>query len=220
MSWVLPAPGPAEDFTVRSLTTEDVDVWYHVYSTARHPTTATTFSRGWGDTRFAPIYQDKNDAVPVHTYYLASSRESVYMESVLHNVALSPPGLFEVDSLRHFHVAKVRLSGAVDFVSFHSKDLPRLGPQPGGLARAELIDSLTDCYPGTRAWSQAAYNQRPQAQAIGYGSRRDDSGRCLMLFEQRLPDPPFEVLEERGLAKSPYRDEVLALVRSLGLHEV
>jgi hypothetical protein len=41
-----------------------------------------------------------------------------------------------------------------------------------------------------------------------------------MLFEQRLPDPPFEVLEEHELAKSPYRDEVLALVRSLGLHEV
>ena len=220
MSCVLPAPSPAEDFTVRSLTTEDVQVWYHVYSTARHPTTATTFSRGWGDTRFAPIYQDEKNVVPVHTYYLASSRESVYMESVLHNVALSPPGLFEVDSLRDFHLVRLRLSSPVHFVSFHSKDLPRLGPQPGGLARAELIDSLTDCYPETRAWSQAAYHQRKEAQAIGYGSRRDDSGRCLMLFEQRLPDPPFAVLEEHELAKSPYRDEVLALVRSLGLHEV
>lgn len=213
MSCGLPAPGPAEDFAVRSLTTEELGVWYHVYNTATYPTTATTFAEGWGDTRFAPINQA--DGTPVHTCYVASSRESVYMESVLHDVSLSPPGVFEVASLRHFHLVKLQLPPSLDFVSFHTHDLPRLK-----LTRAQLIDSLTDCYPETRAWSEAAYLQRPGAQAVGYGSRRNDSGRCLMLFRQRLPDPPFTVLEEQGLANPPLRAEVLALVRSLGIREV
>ena len=214
MSCGLRAPGPAEDFTLRSVTTEDVAAWYHVYSTRSQPTTALTFSEGWGDTRFAPILQE--DGTPVHTYYVASTRESAYMESVLHDVALSPPGVFEVDSLRHFRLVTLRLPARLDFVSFHSLDLPRLND----LTRAHLIDSLTDCYPQTRAWSQAAFLQRPLAQALGYGSRRNDSGRCLMLFRQRLSDPPFAVLEEQSLAVLPLRTEVLALIRSLRVHEV
>ena len=209
----LPVPGPAEDFTVRPVTIGEVDVWYHVYNTATYPTTATTFAEGWGDTRFAPINQA--DGTPVHTYYVANTREAVYMESVLHNVSLSPPGVFEVASLRHFHLVKLRLPASLDFVSFHTPYLPKLK-----LTRAQLIDSLTDCYPQTRAWSQAAYLQRAGAQAIGYGSRRNDSGRCLMLFKQRLPDPPFVVLEEQSLANPPLRAEVLALVRSLDIREV
>ena len=149
------------------------------------------------------------------TYYVANTREAVYMESVLHNVSLSPPGVFEVASLSHFHLVKLQLPASLDFVSFHTLYLPKLN-----LTRAQLIDSLTDCYPQTRAWSQAAYLQCTGAQAIGYGSRRNDSGRCLMLFKQRLPNPPFVVLGEQSLANPPLRAEVLALVRSLGIHEV
>ena len=213
MSCGLRAPGPSERFTVRSVTTRDIPVWYHVYSTAVHPATATTFSEGWGDTRFAPIQQA--DDTPVHTYYVASTRESVYMESVLHSVSLSPPGVFEVASLEHFHLVELRLPSSLGFVSFHTKDLPRLR-----LSRAQLIDTPTDCYPETRAWSQAAYDQCLDAQAVGYGSRRDDSGRCLMLFRQRLPASPFDVLEEHCLADAPFRNEVLTLVRSLEVHEI
>jgi len=213
MSCGLPAPGLAEDFAVRAVTTEDVPVWYHVYNNVTHPTTATTFAEGWGDTRFAPIKQA--DGAPVHTYYVASTREAVYMESVLHNVSLLPPGVFETASLRHYHLVKLQFNASLDFVSFHTLDLPRLK-----LTRAQIIDSLTDCYPETRAWSQAAHLQRPASQAVGYGSRRNDSGRCLMLFKQRLPNPPFVVIEARCLANPPLRKEVLDLVRSLGIREI
>jgi hypothetical protein len=212
MSCGLPVPGAAEDFTVRPVTTDEVEVWYHVYNNATYPTSAMSFAEGWGDTRFAPINQA--DGTPVHTYYVASTREAAYMESVLHNVSLSPPGSFEVASLRHFHLVKLQLPASLDFVSFHTPYLPKLK-----LTRAELIDSLTDCYAETRAWSQAAFLQRTGAQAVGYGSRRNDSGRCLMLFKQRLPDPPFRVLDEQCLANPPLRKEVLELVRSLGVRE-
>jgi hypothetical protein len=215
MSCGLPVPGPAEDFTVRTVSSEEVGVWYHVYSTFGHPgTTALTFAEGWGNTRFAPIAQA--DGTAVHTYYAASTTEAAYMESVLHDVALSPPGIFEVDKLRHYYLAKLELPPSLQCVSFHTHDLPRLQD----ISRAKMIDSLPACYPETRAWAQAAYLQRPGAQAISYGSRRNDAGRCLMLFKQRMPDPPFQVLAVEPLAIGARRVETLALVRSLKLHEV
>jgi hypothetical protein len=207
-------PGAAEDFELRELSRDHVAEWYHVYGTRSHPETrADTFAKGWGDTRFAPI--EAETGAPVHTYYVASTPEAAYLESVLHDVALAPPGLFESASLSHFHLVRLRLPAALRYVSFHTPYLPRLG-----IERAHLIDSLPVCYRQTRRWSQAAYRQRPDAQAIGYGSRRDDSARCLMLFKQRLPDPPFELLHEEPLALGARRAEVLALVRSLKLHEI
>jgi len=210
----LRAPEAAEDFEVRELTHADVALWYHVYSTRSHPDTqAQTFAEGWGDTRFAPILTETG--APVHTYYVASTPEAAYMESVLHDVPLSPPGMFEVASLGHFHLVQLRLPATLRYVSFHTPYLPRLG-----IARSDLIDSLAACYPQTRPWSQAAYLQRTEAQAVGYGSKRDDAARCLMLFKQRLPDPPFEVVQVEPLSVGARRAEVLALVRSLKLHEL
>lgn len=215
MSCGLPVPQAREDFTVRSVGGNDVALWYHVYCTAHFPsTTAMTFAQGWGDTRFAPIAQA--DGTPVHTYYAASTPEAAYMESVLHDVALSPPGLFEVDALRHYRLASVEIPPRLRCVSFHTKDLPRLQ----NLTRAQLIDSAPVCYPETRAWAQGAFLQRPAAQAIAYTSRRDDFARCLMLFEQRLPDPPLRVVADERLSLGPRRAEIMALVRSLRLREI
>jgi RES domain len=129
---------------------------------------------------------------------------------------LSPPGIFEVDKLRHYFLVTLELPTTLQSVSFHTHDLPRLT----GLSRAQLVDSLPAFYPETRAWAQAAYIQRPQAQAISYGSRRNDSGRCLIVFKQRMPDPPLRVIGVEPLAIGARRREVLTLVRSLKLHEV
>jgi hypothetical protein len=192
----------------------DVPVWFHVYYTKTHPNRAETFSEGWGDTRFAPICRE--DGTPVHTYYAASTPECAYMESVLHDIPLSPPGAFGVDELQYFHLAQFTLRHPLDCVSFHTPYLPALQ----NITRAQRIDSLPACYPETRAWAQAAYLQRSEAQAIAYGSRRDDAARCLMLFKQRLPDPPFTVIKVEPLALAPRRKEILALIRRLRIREI
>jgi hypothetical protein len=210
----LPVPGPKESFTTRKVTTQEVPLWYHVYCTESHLSTkADTFSQGWGDTRFAPIM--RADGTPYHTYYMASSTECAYMESVLHDVSLAPPGVFEVARLRHFHLATLTLKYEIHAVSLHTKDLPRLG-----LKRCQLIDSLPACYPETRAWAQAAFVQRPTAQALAYGSRRDDSARCLMLAKDARAAAAFEVVADESLALEPRRAEVLALIRSLKICEI
>ena len=213
MTCGLPSPGSAEAFTEIAVSTADVPVWYHVYSTKNYPTRSDSFAEGWGDTRFAPIQQ--TDGSPVHTYYVASTVEGAYMESVLHDVPLEPPGQFDVGELVHFHLVQLTLADTLWCVSFHTPYLPKLG-----LTRAQLIDSLPACHRETRAWAQAAYLQCPKAQAVAYGSRRDDAARCLMLFKQRFPDPPFQVLSDEPLALNPRREEILALIRRLDVHEI
>jgi hypothetical protein len=210
----LPIPGPSEAFTTVSVKHSDVPVWFHVYSTKNHPTHADSFSKGWGDTRFAPIRAD--DGSWLHTYYVASTPECAYIESVLHEIPLNPPGSFDEDELRYYHLAQVILPEPLECVSFHTPYLPALQ----NLTRAQLIDSLPACYAETRAWSQAAYLQRPEAQAVAYGSRRDDAGRCLMLFGQRMPDPPLIVVSEEPLALEPRRSEIIALIRRLKIHKI
>lgn len=206
------SPGSAEAFTVQSLDDEAPTRWYHVYATHTHPNTAYTFSQGWGSTRFAPI--NLPDGSPAHTYYVASTISAAITESVLHDIPLDPPGNLSVASLADFHLVELELAAPFDYVSFHSPFLPKLG-----LTRTELIESLPTLYGQTRPWAQAAIAQRPEAQAIGYGSRLHDASRCLMLVRQRLPDPPFIVVSERSLAVDPLRRKVLDLVRSLGIAE-
>jgi hypothetical protein len=137
------------------------------------------------------------------------------MESVLHEIPLSPPGHVDVSELQYYHLAQVQLPDPLDCVSFHTPYLPALG-----LTRAQLIDSLPVCYEQTRPWAEAAYRQQPGAKGIAYGSRRDDAARCLMLFGQRLPDPRLAVLQSESLAVSPRREEVLMLIRRLKIREI
>ncbi|WP_081318786.1 RES family NAD+ phosphorylase [Xanthomonas translucens] len=206
------SPGAAENFNLSVLDDEDPEVWYHVYATHSHSNTALTFSQGWGDTRFAPI--NLPDGSAAHTYYVASTARAAIMESVFHDVPLSPPGELSVSSLTGYHLVQLRLVNPLRYVSFHTPFLPALG-----LTRTELIESIPALYGETRPWAEAALMQRPEAQAIGYGSRLHDSSRCLMLVKQRLLDPPFQVLSDDCLAVEPLRRKVLDFARQLGISE-
>ena len=210
MSWI-PTPGPAEAFVVEEIDQDEVREWYHVYSVEPHANTASSFSKGWGDTRFAPLALP--DATPVHTYYAASTFNCAIMESVFHDVTLEPPGSFDLDTLSSYRIGRITFEYPIPCVTFHSPYLLTLG-----LDRHRLIESLPASYAQTRRWAQAAFDQRPDAQGIAYGSRRHDAGRCIMLFEQRLssyPDRPFRVVEHASLAEHPLRSRIIKLAASL-----
>ena len=89
----------------------------------------------------------------------------------------------------------------------------------GSLLLSTLISKLTKVYGMSR--SLRPYPIRaPGAQAVAYGSRRDDAGRCLMLFGQRMPDPPLIVVSDEPLALEPRRSEIIALIRRLKIHKI
>lgn len=204
------SPGKSERFSVVSVTPSNVSVWYHAYNTQYAGASPTSFAQGWGNTRFAPIQLP--DGSPVHTWYGASTFECALMESVFHDIPLNPPGHLDMARLADYRMTKVLIPIEMQCVSFHTPHLPALE-----LTRADLIDSYPVVYPATRKWSQAAFDQRTSAQAIAYGSRRDDSGRCVMLFGQRLPADALRVVADDPLAVDPYRSMVIKLAESLGL---
>jgi hypothetical protein len=212
MTTLLRLPTAAEAFTEDEVLHTDKLDWFHVYSTENYSgTKPDTFNEGWGASRFAPLFQA--DGTPVHTYYIASTIECAVMESVLHDVPLHPAGTFEPDRLRYFHLVRLQIPYDLKFVSFHTPYLPKMG-----ISRTALVDSPPEDYPRTRAWAQAAYLQQPAAQGIGYGSRRHDAARCLMLFGQRLPSKRFNVLETESLATGELRTNIVNLMRRLDLN--
>ena len=132
---------------------------------------------------------------------------------MLHDIPLGTAAFFDKSLLGVSYLAKIQLSDPFEYVSLHSHDLP-----PLGLTRAQLIDGLPADYSLTRPWAEAALIQRPGAAAIGYTFRRNDSARCLMLVEQRLPKPPFTVVEDTCIGSTlALRREVLELISSLGI---
>ena len=211
---VLRPPSSSERFTTVRVTAVDVPRWYHIYSTESYVTNdARTFSHGWGDTRFSPI----TDAVGeiVDTYYLASTVAGALMESILHDLVI-PGGILETFKLAYYRLAEIELTDDLIAVSFHSNYLEKMG-----LSRVSLIERLPGEYALTRPWAQAAYRQVSCAQAIAYGSRRDDSARCLMLFRQRMSAEPFKVISDECVADAPARRQaVISLALSLGLHVI
>jgi hypothetical protein len=52
------------------------------------------------------------------------------MESVLHDILLSPPGYFEADELAHYHFATLRLPDHLACVSFHTPYLDGCRARP------------------------------------------------------------------------------------------
>jgi len=209
MTFIIPTPKPNEHFTVEAL---DPDIWYHIYCTETHPTKADTFNEGWGQTRFAPI---KNaSGKHVHTYYAASTIRCALMESVLHDVSLSAPQAFRMSRLHKFHLAKIKITSRLLAVSFHTPFLAALN-----LNRTQLIESLPAYYEDTSKWAEAAYVQKTDSAGIMYGSRRDDAGRCIMLFKDRLPDPakPFDIISDEPLASSSLARQFVDLLGKLGI---
>lgn len=205
LAGLLPAPGPDAQFVIDVIAPTAVQHWYHVYRTAPHANTATTFAHGWGDTRFAPLRQA--DGAVVDTYYAASNIACALNESVLHDVPCG--GLFDLDRLDQYRLATIAFVDDLRVVSFHSHHLALLG-----LARSQLIDSPPALYPQTRAWAERAFQQEPTAQAIAYGSRLNDTGRCLMLFGQRLPAMPFTVIDDAPVALGALRQAIKRLMDS------
>jgi hypothetical protein len=210
MKRLLRAPTDAEPFTEDILAANQHD-WFHVYSTATCPgAQADSFNLDWGRSRFSPLMDARGDPVP--TYYLASTIEGAIMESVLHDVSLHPPGTFEKAQLVHYYLVHLRFPDALRFVNLHTPYLPKLG-----ITRNQLVDSSPRHYDETREWARTAYLRCPNAQAIGYGSRRDDSARCLMLFGNRLPAAKFMIMSDDCLAYGLQRQMALNLMRRLGI---
>jgi hypothetical protein len=199
--------GTAEQFVIDTITPDEVPYWYHVYSTIPHANSAGSLAQGYGDTRFAPVRQA--DGTHVDTYYAASSVKCALNESVLHDIPCG--GLYRMARLQEEgrRMARIRFERELTVVSFHTNHLPLLA-----LRRDLLIDTLADAYAQTRPWAEAAFRQCLSAEAISYGSRLNDAGRCVMLFGQRLVTS-FTVVDDVDISTAhQVRSALIGLMKS------
>lgn len=210
---IIRAPGANENFKIIDIEVKEVSSWFHVYNRKPHGTQAHTFGEGWDDTRFASIKQSNGNWV--HTYYAASTIRSALSESVLHDVSCG--GQFKMSKLDllESHIVEIEFCTPLKVVSFHSAQLGLLN-----LTKAQLIDSHADAYSQTRLWAEAAFQQKVDAQGVAYTSKKNDTGRCVMLFEQRLIPfhgltTPFKIVQDVAINSSdPMRKELMALMDS------
>jgi hypothetical protein len=211
--FIIPVPGANENFKLIDIELSEVKSWFHVYNRKPHGSRADTFAEGWGDTRFSPIRQLNGDWV--HTYYAASTIKSTLSESVLHDVSCGGQFRMSKLDLLESHIVEIEFDTPLKVVSFHSAQLDLLS-----LTKAQLIDSHADVYSQTRRWAEAAFLQRPQAQGVGYTSKKNDTGRCVMLFKQRLTShpgsaTPFKIIQDVAISSSdPMRKELMSLMDS------
>jgi len=148
-----PVPGPA-DIDMRRVRTVAVPAGQRFYAAYRKSSWPEIFNSGFGETRFAPIYDASGVAIP--TLYGGATRTVSLLESVFHEV--------------HAGGARV-ISTAVDLagrglVELHGKDPARfidlsdtalahlgLGAQAAD-ARTHLVAAGPGHYPCTRWWAE------------------------------------------------------------------
>jgi hypothetical protein len=87
--------------------------------------------------------------------------------------------------------------------SLHGHGLRRLGA-----ARAQLIDSEADRYPGLAAWGQALHDCNAEPDGLAWRSRHYDDAHALLLFgdrvrsrDLRVVEPPLPLAVGRGLER-------------------
>jgi hypothetical protein len=142
-----------------------------------------------GDARFSPLMDTKRGAV-IATLYAGTTLDCALMESVFHDVPYQP-GLKTVSKSKYVEGAicsTLGLTGDLQLVDLSSVSLHKLGVAPADLTHTEAA-----CYPASREWALALYEQNPTAQGFIWTSRRDDDAKAILLFGSRVGQEVLEV---------------------------
>jgi hypothetical protein len=140
-------------------------------------------------TRFAPFTDAAGACVP--TLYAATSREAAAFESIFHDI--EPTARFKtirLDVVELRSVSRISLNRDLLVARLFAPDL-----KAWGLSRGELIETPKSTYDRTVLWGQAIHHARPDIDGLIWTSRQCDPDRCMILFEDRVGEADFEVLD-------------------------
>jgi hypothetical protein len=146
----------------------------------------------FGNARFSPIQTVDGDPIP--TMYAGENFDCAAMETVFHDVPITP-GLKTLDLAKFSGQVHSVLEAQDDLklLDLRTKSLRKIG-----LQRKDLIDTEKDDYPRTRAIGAALHHQRKDAQGLLWTSRQDDSAKAVVLFGDRLG---MDVLVAAGIPR-------------------
>ena len=169
-----------------------------------------------GNARFSPLSTARGKAIP--TLYAATSVAAAFMETVFHDVP-TPPGDYILDLTKlddqALCVSTLRPENALLLVDLSTKGLQRLG-----LKRTDLIDTPARAYPLTRQWAAWLHRVSPSAHGLLWTSRKDDDGKSLMLFGDRIRSTALRVVRPAQPIIDAWQDTLLDVALHIGINAV
>ena len=142
------------------------------------------------DARFSPLFDNSGNVIP--TLYAGSTLDCALMETVFHDVPFAK-GIKTVskdDYIGGRVFSRLELTRDLFLVDLRTIALRKLG-----VMRTQLIDTHKSQYTISRQWAQALHSQNPGAEGLLWTSRQDDTGSAMILFGDRLTDPPLQLVE-------------------------
>lgn len=148
------------------------------------------FNPGYGNARFSPIKDIKGTQIP--TIYAGDSVRVALMESIFHDIP-HVPGFKSYDKSKLIGqvISKIRIEKNLSMVKVSSPATRKLG-----IPDAELIHSMPNIYPQTRAWAEAIHRSAEQAQGLVWTSRQESGGKAIILFGDRECHDSYSTLNE------------------------
>jgi hypothetical protein len=182
-------PSPPDPFpNVNTQILRSGTILHRTHASAFRP---TQFNPCKGEaTRFAPFTDVSGDCVP--TLYAATNREAAAFESIFHDIA--PGGSFKTVRLSTVEARAVsKISPRRDLVvaRLFSPDL-----KLWGLSRTDLIETPKLVYDQTVLWAKAIHQARPDLDGLIWTSRQCDPEQCVILFEDRISESEFDIIEQ------------------------
>ena len=155
-----------------------------------------TFNPGFGFSRFAPIGPMRKR---VPTAYAAEEFEAAVYETIFHD--LDPAQHFKtypLSKLADVRCSVLRVAAPLVLRSFLAPDLMKLG-----VARNQLIDTLSREFPDTRRWSAALHRKDTVTEGMVWESRAYPSSLAMMFFGDRVPPGALSVVNTVRIDADP-----------------
>ena len=189
--WRLPRP-PSPFPAIKPQTLKATTVLHRTHSRAVSP---AQFNPCQGQpTRFAPFDDAAGACVP--TLYAATTREAAAFETIFHDIeARAAFKTVRLDVVEARSVSQIAPKRDLRLAGLFTPDL-----KAWKLRRTDLIDTPKSTYNQTALWAQAIHAADANIDGLIWTSRQCDPERCLILFEDRISESEFDVLERLEVA--------------------
>lgn len=139
-------------------------------------------------TRFAPFNDATGACVP--TLYAATNREAAAFESIFHDIEANAAfKTVRLDVVTARSVSQIAPKRDLRLASLFTPDL-----EAWKLQRAELVDTPKSTYDQTVLWAQAIHGAHATIDGLIWTSRQCDPEQCVVLFEDRISERDFDVM--------------------------
>lgn len=130
------------------------------------------------------------------TLYAATNREAAAFESIFHDIeATAAFKTVRLDVVEARSVSQIAPRRDLQLASLFTPDL-----KAWSLQRTDLVDTPKSTYSQTVLWAQAIHDAQANIDGLIWTSRQCDPEQCVILFEDRISESEFDVMERLEVA--------------------